>query len=935
MANQLLPKKNGFLFVLCLVTVIWASAQTGTIKGTVKDASGNPLSGASVTIQGRTRGTSTISDGSFSLLVPTGTHIVNASYVGFSTAKKTVTVTSESTVTVDFVLEERGQEQAVVVLGSRSLPRTQLETPAPVDVIDVKKLAGDAPQVYINQILTYAAPSFNSGTQTVADGTDHIDPASLRGLGPDQVLVLINGKRRYNTALVNLNGTFGRGSVGTDLNSIPVSSIDRVEILRDGASAQYGSDAIAGVINIILRSNVNKVTASVTGGENVTKFQGKSVTDGETVQTAINFGIPMGQKGGFMNFSGSYDYRNYTNRAGDRTGVIYSRYNGRNSSGAVQTVDATDSFLTANKLTRGDFKQRVGQSLLRSGQFMLNGAIPMDDNGTEFYVFGGIGYRNGQAAANRRLPSIANNVIEIYPLGFLPEIHSDIYDKSLSLGIRSQLRGWDVDFSNTFGQNQFIFRVVNTINASMEKTSPTRFNSGGPIFTQNTTNLDFSKRFDQLSGINVGFGAEHRFERYQLLPGEAASYTNYGNARQVGIDANGKPILVPDPNGPVSTRFGGADSSARGGGAQSFPGFRPENAVNATRSAIAAYGDLEFNFTPAFLVDVAGRFENYNDFGSTVNGKLAMRYKVGENFAIRASVSTGFRAPSLHQRYLSTTSTLFVAGIPYEVGTFPNDSRPAELLGIPKLRPEKSKNVSAGFTGNVGDFKITLDGYFIRINDRIVYTDLFQGSNSPTASPTDQEIYRLLALANANRAQFFANAINTETKGVDLVVSYGIKLGGGNFRADLSGNITETKQVGEIKASALLKGKENIYFSESNRLFLERSVPREKVGLTLTYGIGKFNLFVRNVWFGEVTEATNVVTAQQVYGSKVITDASLGYKFTENLRLSVGANNLLDVYPDETIDPATRTSNQFIYSRRATQFGYNGRFIFGRVELSL
>src|SRR6476661_4854388 len=296
MSKQLLLRKYGSIFLLFLFTAMGVNAQTGTIKGTVKDASGNPLSGASVTIQGRTRGTSTTSDGSFSLLVPTGTQTINASYVGFSSAKKTVTVTSESTVTVDFVLEERGQEQAVVVLGSRSLPRTQLETPAPVDVIDIKKLAGDAPQVYINQILTYAAPSFNSGTQTVADGTDHIDPASLRGLGPDQVLVLINGKRRYNTALVNLNGTFGRGSVGTDLNSIPVSSIDRVEILRDGASAQYGSDAIAGVINIILKSSVNRVTASVTGGANMTNFQGKNVTDGETVQTALNFGIPMGMR---------------------------------------------------------------------------------------------------------------------------------------------------------------------------------------------------------------------------------------------------------------------------------------------------------------------------------------------------------------------------------------------------------------------------------------------------------------------------------------------------------------------------------------------------------------------------------------------------------------------------------------------------------------
>jgi iron complex outermembrane receptor protein len=935
MNQQRLLSKRIFSLAVTMITFLAAWAQTGTVSGIVRDPGGNPLSGASVTVQGSSRGTTTNNEGRFSLPIGAGTHQVTASYVGFGATRKTVTVGDGQTVEVDFLLTESGQEQAIVILGSRALPRTQLETPAPVDVIDIKKLAGDAPQVYINQILTYVAPSFNSGTQTVADGTDHIDPASLRGLGPDQVLVLINGKRRHNTALVNLNGTFGRGAVGTDMNAIPVSAIDRIEILRDGASAQYGSDAIAGVINIILKSSVNRVTASITAGQHYSKFQSSTVTDGETVQTAMNFGIPMGQNGGFVNFSGTYDFRNYTNRAGDRTGTIFNRYNGRNAAGVVQVADRTDSFLTANNLTRRDFRQRVGQSLLRGGQFMMNSSFPMGDNGTEFYLFGGIGYRNGQAAGNFRLPHIANNVIEIYPFGFLPEIHSDIYDKSLSMGIRSKLKEWNVDFSNTFGQNQFAFRVVNSLNASMERSSPTRFNAGGPVFTQNTTNLDFSRGYDLMAGVNVGFGAEHRFERYQLLPGEEASYTDYGKARQVGLDGSGRPILIPDPKGPISTRFGGADSSARGGGAQVFPGFRPENAVNAARSAIGAYVDVELNPSPAFLVNLAGRYENYNDFGSTVNGKIAMRYKIGNAFALRGSLSTGFRAPSLHQRYLSTTSTLFVAGIPYEVGTFTNDSRPAELLGIPKLRPEKSKNVSAGFTGNLGGFKVTLDGYYIRINDRIVYTDQFQGSNAANASAVDQEIFRLLAIANANRASFFANAINTETKGVDLVVSYGRQLGGGNFRADLSGNYTQTKRVGDIMASEKLMGKENIYFSESNRVFLEQSVPREKVGLTLTYGINKLNFFVRNVWFGEVTEASNTPALQQVYGSKVITDFSVSYKITSGLRASVGANNLLDVYPDETIDPATRASNQFIYSRRATQFGFNGRYVFGRLELTL
>ena len=905
------------------------------ITGTVKDESGNFLSGASVSLQGSPTGTTTDNNGTYTLKVKGGSHTVTVSYVGFANSPKRVSVADGATARLDFSLVNSGVTNEVVVLGSRALPRTQLETPVPVDVIDVKKIAQDAPQVYINQILNYVAPSFTSGTQTVADGSDHVDPASLRGLGPDQVLVLINGKRRHNTALVNINGSFGRGSTGTDLNAIPVSAVDRIEILRDGASAQYGSDAIAGVINIILKSSVNKLTASVTGGENMTKFLDKTMTDGKTVQTAINFGIPMGDRGGFINFSGSFDYRGYSNRAGDRTGTIYNRYNGRNAAGSVQTVDRTDSFLAANNLTRGDFKQRVGQSLLRSGQFMFNSSIPMDENGTEFYMFGGMGYRNGQAAGFTRLPNQSRNVIEIYPLGFLPEIHSDIYDKSLAVGIRGKLKDWNVDFSNNFGQNQFNFRVINSVNASLLTASPTRFNSGGPIFTQNTTNLDFSRQFNKMSGINVAFGAEHRFERYQIIPGEATSYTDYGKARQVGIDANGQRILVPDPGGPISTRFGGADSSARPGGAQVFPGYRPENAVNATRSAIGAYVDGEFNFSKAFLVDAAVRFENYNDFGSTINEKLSLRYKVSDNLAFRASASTGFRAPSLHQRFLSTTSTVFVNGVPFEQGTFANDSRPAELLGIPKLRAEKSKSASAGFTGNFGKFKVTVDGYFTRINNRIVYTDQFAGNASPTASAVDQEIYRLLSLANAGTASFFANAINTETKGIDLVVSYGTRLGKGNFRADFLGTHSKTNKVGAVMASDKLKGKENVYFSEASRIYLESAVPRDKYNLTLTYNIKKFNVFIRNVYFGSVDDPTNNPALGQTFRAKIITDFSTGYKLTKEFRVSVGVNNLLDVYPDSYNNPANTSANQFIYSRSVTQFGFNGRYVFGRLELSL
>ncbi len=921
---QLLPALRRSLPLLLLTGSLSAvRAQTGTLQVTVTDGK-SPLAGATIQVPRINRAGYSGADGRYSMNLPAGTYTVVASYVGYSVQSKSVTITSGQTVSLDFALEAGTTLNALVVMGSRNLPRTQTSTPVPVDVIDIKRIVGDAPQVSVNQLLNYIAPSFSSGTQTVSDGTDHIDPASLRGLGPDQVLVLINGKRRHNTALVNVNGTFGRGAVGTDMNSIPTSAIDRIEILRDGAAAQYGSDAIAGVINIILKSSVNRLNVNVTTGANVTSKADNNF-DGQTVQTGINYGIPVGGRGGFINFGGSYDFRNATNRSGPWIGPIYRTYPG--------AVDKTDSFLTANNITRKDIRMRAGQSKLRSGQLFLNSVFPMENN-AEFYLFGGLGYRNGQAAGVYRLPSDSRNVLSIYPLGFLPEIHSDIYDKSLAFGIRGNIGEWKADVSNTYGQNQFIFRVENSLNASLEKASPTRFNAGGPIFTQNTTNLDFTRRFEVLDGLDLAFGTEYRFERYQLVAGAENSYTDYGRATKIGVDATGHDILIPDPKGAINTKFG-PDGTPRAGGAQVFPGFRPENAVNATRSAIAGYGDVELNLSEPFLLGGAIRFENYNDFGSTLNGKLTFRYKLTRRTAIRASASTGFRAPSLHQRFYSNTSTLFVDGVPYEVGTFTNDSRPAQLLGIPTLKPEKSRSVSAGFTGAFGRFNVTVDGYFTHIEDRIVYTDLFSGSNAPGASDVDKEIYQLLLLANANQAAFFANAINSETKGVDLVVTYNQRLGRGNFRADLAGTYTKTQQVGPVKASAKLAGKENIYFSQASRIYLEKSVPREKVNLTLTYTINRFNAFVRNVYFGPVDEATNTAAFMQTYSGKVITDVSAGYKLTKAIRLNIGSNNVFDVYPDKVANINNTTNGQFLYSRRTTQFGFNGRFLFARAELNL
>lgn len=910
------------LFILPVLSFLTSSAQTGTISGTVKGVDG-PLVGASVMVG--TGGVLTDENGVYSIKVKPGQRVITAHYVGYQSMTTTVNVAANEVTTQNFDLKQNAALTEVVVIGSRATPRTQLTSAVPVDVIDVNQLAQSSPQVNLNQMLNYAAPSFTSNTQSLGDGTDHVDPASLRGLGPDQVLVLINGKRRHTSALVNVNGTFGKGSVGTDLNSIPVSAIERIEILRDGAAAQYGSDAIAGVINIILKKATNKLGFSVTGGQYLTKSVGVKHTDGEGIQVALNYGLPIGQNGGYINFSGAYDQREPTNRAGEYTGAIYKRYPGG--------VDMTDSFLTATHTTRRDYSLIVGQSKYRGGQFFYNSSIPVSNN-AEFYSFGGFGYRRGLSPGFYRYPNDSRNVTTIYPLGFLPYIGSNIYDRSVAAGIRGQVNNWQIDFSNTFGQNQFIFGVENSLNASMLEASPTSFNDGGPKFTQNTINTDVSRSFNWLAGTTLAFGTEYRFERYQLIAGNENSYTNYGTATQVGVDGSGNPILVPDPKGPVNTRFG-PDGSPRPGGSQVFPGFRPENAVNATRNSIAAYADVEVNFTPAFMADGAIRYENYSDFGSTTNGKLALRLKARDKIVIRASANTGFRAPSLQQRYYANTNTVFTDGVPHDVGVFPNGSRAAKLVGIPSLVPEKSRSVSAGITGNFGDLKLTIDGYITRIDHRIIYTDQFSGSNDPGASPADKELYQILLLANATRAQFFANAINTNTQGIDMVISYNKTLGKGLLRADLSGTIAKTRQVGEIQTSELLKGKENIYFSNANRVYLENAVPNDKANLSLNYHIGRFNFFLRNNYFGKVTEPNNNLANQQVYDPRIVTDLSVGFKIVPQVTLTIGSNNVLDVYPEKIAIAANSNAGQFIYSRGAIQYGFNGRYVFGRIDISL
>jgi iron complex outermembrane receptor protein len=953
-------KTKIYSFLLMLLFTVSGFAQSYEVVGTVSDSDNQPLPGVSVSVKGTTEGTTTDFDGKYTLQVNNGDVLV-FTFVGFEPQQ--VTLSGQSTVNV--TMKQGLELDEVVVVGSRNPNRTATDTAVPVDVIDVTELVTAGPQVNLNQILNYVAPSFTSNTQTISDGTDHIDPASLRGLGPDQVLVLINGKRRHNSSLVNVNGTFGRGSVGTDLNAIPAASIQRIEVLRDGAAAQYGSDAIAGVINIVLKKSTSELTLNVTTGANFSENSNSQTggVDGETTNVSANYGVGLGEKGGFVNFTGDFDVREEYNRMKEWEGGIFNLYNTverfanndgydlsnlldddvsdviqyGNAAGlgldlnaskadlqSILSGDNTTAELAARGLERTDFNMRVGQSALRGGRFFANFSLPLDDEGTELYSFAGISSRVGNSAGFYRLPSQSRTYTPAYMNGFLPEINSAITDKSFSVGIKGKISDWDVDFSNTWGKNSFLYTIGNTFNASLQSASPTTFDAGGFSFAQNTTNLDINKFYaDALSGVNVAFGAEYRVETYEIIAGEEASYAQY--------TAAGQQITLASQD-PAKDFFG----ASRPGGSQVFPGFSPKNELSRGRSSVAGYFDIEADISETFLASFATRYEDYSDFGSTLNFKVATRIKAGENTNVRAAFNTGFRAPSLHQLNFNSTSTIFDNfGNPQEVGTFANDSRAAQLLGIPQLKEETSRSISLGFTSKMPDanLTVTVDGYWVGIDDRVVYTGQFKGPGTGT------ELDNLLSQANASAASFFANAIDTESKGIDIVITHDAMLGSNaKLKSDLSGTFSKTIQVGDIKASEVLEdaGLVGTYFPEDSRVYLEEAVPRTKVNLSNSLTTGKFNVFLRNVWFGEVTEATTTVANQQVFGSKIVTDLSLGYKASESLTLTIGANNLLDVFPDRAgADFGNRSGGRFDWSRRAQQFGVAGRFLFARLSFTL
>ncbi|WP_426064821.1 TonB-dependent receptor [Flavobacterium sp. DSP2-3-1] len=872
-------KKFILLLFLLNVTLLFAQKE---VSGVVQDNTGAGLPGVNIIEKGTNNGVSTDSDGGYKIKVKEGATLV-FSYVGFSTIEKLVTGTF-----IKVVLSEEGGEvlKDIVIVGSRNSKRTVVNSAVPIDIINVRDVTTQSGKLEINELLQYVAPSFNASKQSGSDGADHVDPASLRGLGPDQTLVLINGKRRHQSSLVNLFGTRGRGNTGTDLNAIPASSIKRIEILRDGAAAQYGSDAIAGVINIVMNDNVNELTGAVTYGAYNTNAKGDFLPgtantdgnrldqngfgnskgknksfDGGSIKVAANYGVAIGEKGGFANFTTEYLSKNKTLRPGY------------------------------------DFRKGFGEAEIQGFNFFGNMAIPVSDK-TEFYAFGGRNYRDTDAYAFTR--NDGERVVEsVYPGGYTPRITSNIIDNSIAAGFRTETAsGWKIDISNTFGKNLFHYFIKGTINASVEDASPTEFDAGGHSLSQNTTNFDFSKNYSSvLSGMNLAFGAEFRTEKFNIFAGEQGSYATY--------DTNGFPITNPaTQSAPIDPISG----EPRPGGSQGFPGYSPANVVDKSRTNLSLYTDTEFDITDSFLVSAAVRFENYSDFGSTVNGKIATRLKASKNINFRGSLSTGFRAPSLAQIYYNLRFTNFNAGGATEVLLSPNNSPVTQAFGIGKLNEEKAVNASLGFTSNFGDFTATVDGYYIKVKDRIVLTGYFDASQ--------------LNLG-VSAAQFFTNGVDTRTAGLDLVFAWKKTFGDSRLGATLVGNINDMK-IDNVKNGSLDEG---TFFGKREKAFLLASAPKSKFGLNLNYSKNKFDAGLAFTHFSKVV-LVDYADEDDVYNAKTVTDLTLGYKLSKQLKLSIGSNNLFNIYPDKQDEQGNTEAGGYWDS---VQMGFSGAYYYARL----
>jgi iron complex outermembrane recepter protein len=911
-------------------------AQGGAIRGSVADSSGSPLPNASITVEGTNLRTTSGSQGDYELRgVPTGRQTVRARLIGYQAVSAPVTVVAGDAARQDFTLGRSAVQLAPidVVIGSRARHTASEELAVPVDVFPAEILQQQG-TMETSQILQAVAPSINFPRQSVTDAGDIVRPFTLRGLSPDHTLVLVNGWRRHQTALVN-NFTYGMGagSSGVDLNALPVSAVDRIEVLRDGASAQYGSDAIAGVVNLVIKEG--EFTPFLSG--DVGRYVADNYSDdGTNIDANGGWGIKLGR--GSLGLFGEFRDRQPTNRAWADpfelagTGVADSI----NSIG--QVVEKRNPVPQPNS--------HWGDGLEKDLLSFANFRMPLNDAGTaEIYSFGGFSHRDGSGNGYRRYFDSARNWPEIYPLGFLPTIDGKATDYSAAGGLRGVMGGWSYDLGGEFGHNHFDYGITNSNNASLgpclDPANPcapgpdgvlgtaddpgipnqTSFFAGRVLREELVTGANVAKPVELglPAPVNLAFGATFRRERYAIRNGELASYINGFHLAQDSSD------VAP-------------------AGSSVFPGFTPSDATDRHRTNFGFYADAETNLTPQVLANVAGRFERYSDFGSRVTGKAAVRFQPSKRLTLRGAVSSGFRAPGLSQVGFGKVVTNVIAGNFIDLGIFPVDHPASLALGSKPLRDETAINFSGGMAVSpTPNLTITADYFHIKINHRILLGATFDDAATLA-------ILTAAGFGNIQGVQYFTNGLDTKTQGVDLTANLRVPSGAGST-LDLNASVNYTKnkivRVEPLPQVLIDAGSTEPGLLDSvTAIGIQDERPDWRGTLQANYTLGRFTALGRYSYYGSFSSAQPGFCdlCRENYGGKSLFDAEVGYAFNF-VKLAVGMRNLFDTYPDQPSSDLDTglggTSKEFNDNfgtfpwAAASPFGYNGRYVYARTEIQL
>ena len=883
---------SGFILTSFLLVSIISFSQN-KITGTVTDENENGLEGATLQIKGTSISTIADASGRYTLnndqQFPWTILVSHIRYLG-----KEFTVSKMGA--YDFSLTEFISLGGVTIVGTRGKPRTDVNRPVPVDILSSKELQNTG-QIELGQQLQFASPSYNSAKYGINGSLVYADYATLRGLGPDQLLVLINGKRRHQFSIPHIGFSISRGMVVTDMNAIPSLAIERSEILRDGAASQYGSDAIAGIVNLRLKETVGQ-------GLVKTQIGATNEGDGANFLIGLNYGFKLGKEKSFLNFTLNYQKLGETNRSDPYTGTIYS---------STKRID--DSTRAARRVypATGPFKIGIfGASEVKSTQGFINAGYPINDKWS-VYSFGGYSYKKaiGYGFFRNAIPSNANSNTALFPDGYIPEFPADDKDYSAVLGVsRTVLKGWNMDFSSGYGRNAVDRFGRNTTNASMGSASPTDFFVGFSSFSQSTTEANLSKNFEglwKMKAFNLAFGSQFRVDKYVLKRGDEASY-------KIG------PLAASQNKTP---------------GVQGIAGTAPEDEASESRTNFGIYADAEADITEKFLMALALRFENYSDFGSNFSGKLASRFNITKNIAIRGSVNKGFRAPSLQQTFNSATTTTVQAGTIRYTKQYPSNALILDSIGIEEPKPEISWNYNLGLAVKAGEkFLFTVDAYQIDITDKIVISEALTVNNITA-------LKNRLQGTGIQVVSFFTNHVNTQTRGIDFVTTYKTAFGK-NSKLNASLGMTFNKtEITDIKKTPdkLQEGTvaKIAIIDTINIALIETAQPRQKIIFSVNYTVGKFSFVARATHFGKVAaweKPSGLPHIRQEFGDKTLLDASVAFSITPKIQLTAGSNNITNEYPDKVLPTLSAYgTGQTPYNRNVNQFGFAGAFYYGSLTV--